>query len=105
MSADLPLTVNQVREQLPGARGARRVSIATVTRWIISGSLARNGKRIKLRATRCGSRWLIHQTDLDQFFAALAGEVETPPVVTSRKDARRLKKVEREKRELQDAGC
>ena len=59
MSADAELlTVSQVVARLPGARGARRVHPATVVRWITAGCPARNGTRVRLAATRAGSRWL-----------------------------------------------
>ena len=68
MSADLPLTVNQVREQLPAPPGAPpRVHRHryTVDHFRISRPKRRANQ---LRATRCGSRRLIHQADLDEFF-------------------------------------
>lgn len=65
------LTVSQVCGRLPGKSG-RRIAPSTVTRWIIDGCPARDGTRVRLNATRCGSRWLIAPADLDAFFAALA---------------------------------
>ena len=74
------LTVAQVCGRLPGARGAERVSPATVTRWILTGCPSRRGERVRLRATRVGSRWLIDPDDLDAFFKALG---EDPPAATA----------------------
>jgi hypothetical protein len=74
MSNDLHLTVSQVCRRFPGARGARHVTPSTVTRWILAGCPARDGQRVKLAATRCGSRWLIRPHDLDAFFAALGAD-------------------------------
>jgi hypothetical protein len=79
MSNDLHLTVSQVCRLFPGARGARHVTPSTVTRWILAGCPARNGHRVKLAATRCGSRWLIRPHDLDAFFAALGAD----PITTA----------------------
>ena len=72
------LTVSQVCRRLPGARGARNVTPSTVTRWILAGCPARDGTRVKLPATRAGSRWLVRAADLDAFFAALAAEPVRP---------------------------
>ena len=78
MIDDSPLlTISQVCRILPGSRGARNITPSTVTRWILTGCPARNGERVKLAATRCGSRWLIRQCDLNAFFAALAADPAT----------------------------
>jgi hypothetical protein len=69
------LTVSQVCARLPGARGARNVTPSTVTRWILKGCPSLTGRRVKLSATRAGSRWLIRPVDLDAFFAALKGDI------------------------------
>jgi hypothetical protein len=74
MSDELPQTVSQICSRLPGARGAWRVSPATVTRWISVGCPARDGRCVRLAATRCGGRWLVFQSDLEAFFAALGAE-------------------------------
>ena len=87
--SDPYLTITQVVGQLPGARGAKRVHPATVTRWILLGCPSRDGRRIRLKATRCGSRWLVHQTDLDEFFSDLAAEPSPLPTIRSPAEARR----------------
>lgn len=65
------MTVSQVCRAIPGSRGNQSVRPSTVTRWILIGCPARNGDRIKLKATRCGSRWLIDPIHLAEFFDAL----------------------------------
>jgi len=82
------MTVSQVCRSLPGSRGNGRISPSTVTRWIMGGCPAVTGKRVKLRATRCGGRWLITPEDLDVFFAELAGSpgpLTTPTPETASK--------------------
>ncbi len=75
------LTISQVCRTVPGARGADRICPSTVTRWILRGCPARDGTRVRLAATRCGSRWLVDADALEAFFAALsAGHAGTPPV-------------------------
>jgi hypothetical protein len=104
MSADADLlTISQIVARLPGSRGARRVHPATVTRWILTGCPARDGRRVKLAATRAGSRWLVREADLQAFFAALAADAvpPTPP----RTCTFRLKSSERAARELERMGA
>lgn len=99
MSADTTdyLTVSQVCRRLPGARGALHVTPSTVTRWILSGCPARDGKRVRLPATRVGSRWLVRPEDLAAFFTALAAETPSPPPMPQQK------KVEQRRRASQRA--
>jgi hypothetical protein len=80
MSDEIPLTAQQIVARIPGSRGAPRLHVSTVHRWIITGCPGRDGTRVKLRAFRAGKRWLVYQADLDQFFDALAGNSDpTPP--------------------------
>ena len=105
--AKLFLTLAQIAAGIPAARASESISVATLSRWITQGCPGRDGTATKLKATQtaAGGRWLVQQADLDQFFAALAGELETPTTAPNRTDAARRKEVERAKRELQDAGC
>ena len=72
------LTVGQVCARYPG-KGGGRLAPSTVTRWILTGCPDRGGNRVKLRAIRCGTRWLLDPDDLTTFFAALAATPPTPP--------------------------
>jgi hypothetical protein len=78
------MTVSQVCRAIPGARGNLSANPSTVTRWIIDGCPARNGERIKLKATRCGSRWLIDPIHLAEFFDALGCITPNATVPASR---------------------
>jgi hypothetical protein len=89
------LTISQICRRLPGARGARNVTPSTVTRWILLGCPARSGERVRLAATRAGSRWLIRLADLDAFFAALAGDAGTPSTPTTLSPRSERKALER----------
>jgi hypothetical protein len=106
MTDDLPLTVSQVCKRFPGARGARNVTPSTITRWILAGCPARDGTRIRLAATRCGSRWLVKPTDLDAFFAALAADpLPTNTSLAPRSPAARRRATEHAARELHAQGA
>lgn len=82
--SDVPvlLTIGQICSRITGARGARRVSPSTVSRWIAEGCPGRCGGRIKLRATRAGGRWLVDPADLDAFFAALGADPTDTPTTS-----------------------
>jgi hypothetical protein len=68
------LTIASICGRLPGAKGAPHISPSTVTRWILVGCPAQSGGRVKLAATRAGGRWLVKESDLEEFFSALAGD-------------------------------
>lgn len=105
MSADSDLlTLSQIAARLPGSRGARRTHPATVTRWILAGCPARDGQRVRLAATRAGSRWLVREADLQTFFAALAADTSATPVPAPRSANTNLA-AERAARELQRLGA
>jgi hypothetical protein len=105
MSADPDLlTISQIVARLPGSRGARRVHPATVTRWILVGCPARDGRRVKLTATRVGSRWLVRESDLQAFFGTLAADPTTPAPAT-RTPAARCKASENAARQLERMGA
>jgi hypothetical protein len=99
------LTLAQIAATIPGARGAKQLSAATLTRWILAGSPSRAGGRVRLIATRCGGRWLVRQSDLDQFFRECAGEIDPTPPTDTPTDAANRKAAERANRELEQAGC
>jgi len=82
------LTVREICNRLPGSRGARHLNPATVTRWILSGVSTPSG-RIRLPATRVGSRWLIPEAEFGKFLRTVTEHalpepaVPTPPITTS----------------------
>jgi hypothetical protein len=86
----------------PGARGAGCSHPATWTRWILKGVIGCDGQRHRLKATRCGSRWLVRQSDVDEFFANLSGKVDLPAIRTP---AQRDRDVELAIRELEKLGA
>jgi hypothetical protein len=100
------LTVSQICARLPGARGAKRVSPSTVCRWIIAGCPARDGSRVRLAATRAGSRWLVFLRDLDEFFLRLAEDPAAPtPNSPARTPAQRGRRGEAAERHLIERGA
>ena len=75
------ITLSDAVASIPGNRGAKRLHPATLTRWILKGALALDGRRVRLEATRLGNRWLTSAESLSRFSAALAtpaAETATP---------------------------
>lgn len=70
--SEVKWTVSQVCRAYPGSRGKPNLSPSTVTRWILTGCPSLSGERVKLKATRVGSRWMVDFADLEAFFEALA---------------------------------
>ncbi len=101
------LTISQIVARLPGSRGARRIHPATITRWILDGCPSRDGHRVKLVATRAGSRWLVRESDLQAFFDALAADptANLSSSQSTRTPTARDKASERAARELERMGA
>jgi hypothetical protein len=94
--------ISEFIERLPGARGAKRLSPSTVTRWISSGVKAASGNVVRLRAVRVGWRWLTREEWVDQFISDLSC-VPGAPSVRSPTEVKRAS--ERAGRELEAAGA
>jgi hypothetical protein len=66
------ISLTQAAARFPGHRGAERLHPATLTRWILRGVKALDGRRVKLEALRVGSRWLTSEPALQRFADALS---------------------------------
>jgi hypothetical protein len=66
------ISLSQAAARFPGHRGAERLHPATLTRWILKGVLAVDGRRVKLEAVRLGCRWLTSEPALQRFADALS---------------------------------
>jgi hypothetical protein len=67
--SDRLLTLHEAASLIPG-RGRNRVHASTVARWINRGVRTPDGRRIRLRAVRLGSKWLTKRSWIDEFAAA-----------------------------------
>lgn len=101
---DEPLiTLSEAASRFPGHRGAERLHPATLTRWILRGVRAVDGRRVKLEAVRVGCRWLTSEPALTRFAAALCATHNPPPL--SQSPATRRKASERAAAELERLGA
>ena len=96
-------TLTQIARQIPGARGAKQLHPATLTRWILTGAKSTDGTTVRLKATRCGHRWLVRAADLHDFFEVLAGPAEGPAAV--RTPGQRRRASERAATQLKNMGA
>lgn len=74
------ITLAEAAARLPGARRAVRLHPATLTRWILKGSRALDGRRVTLEAVRLGSRWLTSEAALGRFTEALGARADSTTV-------------------------
>ena len=84
------ISLARAAARFPGHRGADRLHPATLTRWILKGARALDGRRVKLEADRVGSRWLTTEPALRRFTDALgtAGDTsDTPRTPAARQKA------------------
>jgi Protein of unknown function (DUF1580) len=96
------ITLTQAAGRYPGHRGADRLHPATLTRWILRGVRALDGRRVRLEAVRIGCRWLTSEAALARYAAALAATGDpTPP----RSPAARNRAAEAAGRELEQLGA
>lgn len=71
-------------------RGGSAIHAATLTRWILTGVLLRNGARLRLRAIRAGSKWLTRMEWVTAFLEAqTADRLGTEPAPAIRTPAER----------------
>lgn len=89
--------------RFPGHRGARRLHTATLTRWILKGARALDGRRVKLEAIRLGCRWLTSEPALHRFAEALGPTTGDGPA--ARTPSVRQRESERAAAQLREMGA
>jgi hypothetical protein len=99
------LSISQIVALLPPGRGTSRVHPSAVIRWIRAGVRGPGGQHVKLRAVRCGSRWILKRSWLDAFQAALTPETDESEFGPApRTPSARQRAAERAGRELEKLG-
>jgi hypothetical protein len=95
------ISLGQAAAKYPGHRGANRLHPATLTRWILRGVRALDGRRVRLEAVRVGCRWLTSEAALARFAAALGATGDPAPIQSP---AARDKAASAADRDLQELG-
>jgi hypothetical protein len=91
---------------LPRGRNGAKPHISTLLRWILDGTPAPDGRRVRLAAARLGSKWVTTRTALKQFVEALTPRIGagTESAPTSRTPAQRARAATRAGEELDRIG-
>ncbi len=77
------LTLAGAAALLPSHRGAGRLQLSTIWRWVTVGTRA-GGRIVKLEAARCGGRWLTSRAALRRYIEGLtAADPAVPPAARS----------------------
>jgi hypothetical protein len=95
------ISLSQAARSLPPSRGGAPVSLACVLRWVLAGSRAPDGQKVKLEAVRLGGRWITSIEALARFAERLTPQPEPSPIRTPRQ---RRRAAERAERELERSG-
>jgi len=106
LPADEPrITLSQAASKYPGNRGAGRLHPATLTRWILAGIKALDGRIVRLEAERLGCRWLTTSDALRRFAAALTNLPPAEETPAPRSTVARSKASAAAARELEKMGA
>jgi hypothetical protein len=63
-------TLNRAARRVPRTRQDRPVTLGCLFRWITTGVIGPNGKRVHLEAARLGGRWITTPKAIRRFVAA-----------------------------------
>jgi hypothetical protein len=97
------ISLTEAAGRFPGHRGANRLHPATLTRWILKGVNALDGRRVRLEAVRLGARWLTSEAALQRFADALSSPPDSS--APSRSPTARHKASDRADAELRAMGA
>ena len=103
ISTEQLIALKEVAKRIPG-RGGRPTNFATIWRWIMKGSIAPGGKRVRLRAARIGGKWVTSVEAVQEFLQALTPRFGEEPPNLPRSAAKRQAADERAARELEETG-
>jgi hypothetical protein len=78
------ITVSQAAGLFPGHRRNSRLHPSAVTRFITAGSRRPDGGVQRLRAYRCGGRWLTSRQAVAEFLRALTPVADAAPPLAPR---------------------
>jgi hypothetical protein len=98
------LSLAQAARRLPPGRRGAPVSLACVLRWVLDGSRAPDGTKVRLEAVRLGGRWITSVAALARFAAALTPMASDKQVLRPRTPRQRRRAEEQAERELKKLG-
>src|SRR5262249_17458663 len=102
LTTERPLTLEAAARLFPAAPRGRRCHLSTVLRWILTGSRAPDGSRVKLEGARVGGRWFTTREAIKRFSVALTPQpADAPTTLPPRTVTQRRRAAERAGAELQ----
>ncbi len=105
LTTETPLSLEAAARLVPPARGGKRCHLSTILRWIIDGSRAPDGSRVRLEAVRLGGKWVTSAAALQRFAERLTPRpADTPEAPARRTPGQRRRAAERAGAELQRMG-
>jgi hypothetical protein len=103
IAAGAGLSLAQAAKRFPSYRGGRPCNPSTVFRWVASGVVTPDGRRIRLEAARLNGRYLTTEAAIARFLVA-----QTPPpegdTPARQTPTQRRRSAERAGRELDKIG-
>jgi hypothetical protein len=78
-----PLSLADAAKRLPSLRTGKTINPFTITRWIQTGTLLRDGTRCRLEAIRVGNSWVTSAEAINRYLAALTAACLAPDTPTS----------------------
>jgi hypothetical protein len=105
LSSESTLSLSQAARLLPPGRGSAPVSLGCVLRWVLSGTRAPDGTRVRLEALRLGGRWITSREALQRFAERLTPRLDDRPALSlPRSPSKRQRASERAAAELEKLG-
>lgn len=96
------LTTTQAAKAWPCSREGKKTHPQTILKFINHGAKSHDGRIAKLEAVRMGGHWVTSAEAIQRFAEALTGQVTVKAQV--RTPSARLRKAEKDGRELAKAG-
>ena len=106
LEGDQLVSLSKAATRFPGCRGTTHVNVSTVWRWASSGCRAVDGRLVKLRVIKAGSRWFTTDSAIKEFCDSLS-RPENPDTeeIELRSPAASRRASEKAARELELAGA
>jgi hypothetical protein len=76
------VTLLELARRGPLTRGGKQLHVATITRWVLEGVRAADGRRVRLEAVRLGGRWVTSEAAYRRFLDAQTPELNTDSTPT-----------------------
>jgi hypothetical protein len=105
LTAETPLPLKDACRLVPPGRNGKRTHLATLLRWIMTGSRGPTGERVRLEAVRLGGRWMTSREALQRFAERLTPQSsDVPPSQAARTLTQCQRAAERAGQELERLG-